>query len=573
MASKSALAVIASILLAGASVRADDPPCPPATPPPVNGDELYRVQVAIEHLDWESTDIWSAANAHCRTARVEPQAMRAFVDGPFVQGSPLETRTIHGVRLDNQPRALLDLFDQLTTSRGGPSDQATLQVPDECHDFHCAADAVLGADIADRIEYIQARYGLNTSHLSGRNVTGRQNVDPLRPEELDDIAMAASNLPPALMAIERGHPVVHETRGHDSGTTVADAETTLFDNWTRESRHDRIFTVTHELGHTVGTDLELDHSPTFLALSGWQQRTQVLQDGYQNTIYVSTQPACLVSRYGATNPDEDFAESFRAYRYSPQLLKDRCPAKYQYMKELVFNGVEYTSEAACSNPALLTDQTSQAVSAQVDAMLAGSASARDTHVTAAVSSCREALMDSFVHNGPGATLAPTASGCLSSSLDAQIAAGPPPTGLDGITNTSEYLRLMPHLGATAPVSAARATALQRQAQAQMKTHLKAVFLRLFGRAHDYAFSSRRTMDLDHFCDDMTKYAYQEAQQVGAPFAAPHDTQADLFFYEQSGTYQQWLSRACHAAFSNGHRSSRSARQAEAAVNSLFGGAP
>jgi hypothetical protein len=37
-----------------------------------------------------------------------------------------------------------------------------------------------------------------------------------------------------------------------------------------------------------------------------------------------------------------------AYRYNPEAFK-RCPAKYNYLKDMVFDGVEYTSSQACKN--------------------------------------------------------------------------------------------------------------------------------------------------------------------------------------------------------------------------------
>lgn len=45
--------------------------------------------------------------------------------------------------------------------------------------------------------------------------------------------------------------------------------------------------------------------------------------------------------YSSLNPLEDMSVSAESYVYSPDLLKDKNPARYEYMKNNVFGGVEY----------------------------------------------------------------------------------------------------------------------------------------------------------------------------------------------------------------------------------------
>ncbi|MFN7824887.1 MAG: hypothetical protein ACK5P6_05960, partial [Pseudobdellovibrionaceae bacterium] len=45
---------------------------------------------------------------------------------------------------------------------------------------------------------------------------------------------------------------------------------------------------------------------------------------------------------------EDFAETFSAYRYNPRQLKKVSPKRYEFMKNKVFGGIEYTNDASCS---------------------------------------------------------------------------------------------------------------------------------------------------------------------------------------------------------------------------------
>ena len=49
-----------------------------------------------------------------------------------------------------------------------------------------------------------------------------------------------------------------------------------------------------------------------------------------------------VSEYARNNKYEDFAESYRAYIEDPELLKKTSMQKYEFMKNKVFKGKEYT---------------------------------------------------------------------------------------------------------------------------------------------------------------------------------------------------------------------------------------
>jgi len=49
----------------------------------------------------------------------------------------------------------------------------------------------------------------------------------------------------------------------------------------------------------------------------------------------------FVSDYAGTSQEEDFAESYRIYVREPNLLRLVNPAKYEFMRDQVFNGREY----------------------------------------------------------------------------------------------------------------------------------------------------------------------------------------------------------------------------------------
>ena len=59
---------------------------------------------------------------------------------------------------------------------------------------------------------------------------------------------------------------------------------------------------------------------------------------------VHGQGAAFVSKYAATNPRDDFAETFDAFFHDPENLKAQCPAKYAFMTQ--FTGQDPVTEAA-----------------------------------------------------------------------------------------------------------------------------------------------------------------------------------------------------------------------------------
>ena len=100
-----------------------------------------------------------------------------------------------------------------------------------------------------------------------------------------------------------------------------------------ESMEDMLETITHEIGHNKFEQLE-QFNPQ--AAYRWESM-------YTESIAQRNTGFGFVSEYAKTNPSEDFAESYRYYINDPELLKIMCPGKYEFMKNLVFNGREYSS--------------------------------------------------------------------------------------------------------------------------------------------------------------------------------------------------------------------------------------
>lgn len=98
-----------------------------------------------------------------------------------------------------------------------------------------------------------------------------------------------------------------------------------------ETINDMAGTVAHEVGHNAFELLE-NNNPQ--ASERWKEMyTEAWAESYAGFGFVS--------EYAKTNPYEDFAESYRTYIEDPELLKFMNPAKYEFMKNIVFFGREY----------------------------------------------------------------------------------------------------------------------------------------------------------------------------------------------------------------------------------------
>ncbi len=82
-------------------------------------------------------------------------------------------------------------------------------------------------------------------------------------------------------------------------------------------------TLVHEVGHNVYWNMSAEDQANWNRLSS------------------SSRPDEYVSDYAQTNPKEDFAETYASHVLDPSLLKDVSPAKFNFMRDHVFNGRVY----------------------------------------------------------------------------------------------------------------------------------------------------------------------------------------------------------------------------------------
>ncbi len=92
-------------------------------------------------------------------------------------------------------------------------------------------------------------------------------------------------------------------------------------------------TLTHEIGHNVHENL-MNNNPELA--NKWQNLHQESLGLYQQN------GSGFVTEYAKTNVYEDFADSYMAYIGDPEKLQFYNPEKYEFMRDNVFSGQEYS---------------------------------------------------------------------------------------------------------------------------------------------------------------------------------------------------------------------------------------
>ncbi|WP_408098425.1 hypothetical protein ACJVC5_05810 [Peredibacter sp. HCB2-198] len=253
-------------------------------------------------------------------------------------------KKINGISFENESPENLETFFHLTTSvdfLGEPDPKKIKNFSSTCKKVDCALKEIFGPEIGVQLHFMQRRFGLNGSHIV------KENTSAWKKDELDTVLLAISDFPEGVIPFEKSRTLIHAPRGLDSGNTLANATIMIFDLWNTQSPENRRATIVHELAHAMGGVTEVDESTEWMRQGGWTTPGKV-KDGvlYRET----SKPETAVSEYGMTNEREDFAESVVAYRYNPTHLKEKSPEKYYFIKDTVFDGVEYTSEKACEEP-------------------------------------------------------------------------------------------------------------------------------------------------------------------------------------------------------------------------------
>ena len=314
--------------------------------------EIVEITNLAKNLNFEAASPGNIQNAHClRQNPFTEQEMKQWLDSQ--SSRPVNSRTINGITFKNESQENLKAFEHLTTALdifGKKEPARQKKFNSKCINVQCAVKEIFGNQVGMQLLFMQRKFGMNGSHLHN------ENADSWRKSELDHIMLSLSDFPDGVLPIRDSKTLVKFKRGYQrrgGDNTIANAVIEVFDLWNEEGPEFKRMTITHELGHVIAGESKLDDSPEWMNLGGWKEETKIV-NGEKVSSVSSSKKETMVSKYGMTNNWEDLAESVVAYRYNPAALKNASPEKYDLIKKLIFDNVEYTSERACSNPKRLS---------------------------------------------------------------------------------------------------------------------------------------------------------------------------------------------------------------------------
>lgn len=308
-----------------------------------------------EQINWEAASVKDIRSAPCkRTTPFTVEEMSAWIKKN--QSNEQLSKKINGISFENESPENLKAFQYLTTATnffGEPDPERQKTFNSKCKKVECAVKEIFGPKSGVQLLFMHQKFGMNGSHLT------KVNRSSWKTSELDNVLLTLTDFPPGIFPAEENRFLTHFKRGYlpiyASENTIANASIEVFDLWDQQSRDEKRYALFHELGHNLGGLAGADEDSKWLKMSGWEQTTKVV-NGKKVTEYKPKKPETIVSKYAFTNPAEDFAESVAAYRYNPKKLKSISPEKYNFIKEVIFDNVEYTSEQACKNPTRLSDE-------------------------------------------------------------------------------------------------------------------------------------------------------------------------------------------------------------------------
>nr|WP_295902309.1 hypothetical protein [uncultured Bdellovibrio sp.] len=324
---------------------------------------------AAEELDWWAAKAQHVQQAKCRvklpatTAEIE-KYYRDMPNEPGFEGGISE---ISGVRLvDEKPRLVLALSKLLSPAResreieGTPKNfQEKFNVNSSCSKALCAAQKIFGRDVGPQMLFLMDKFDVNTSPYSFINAdtfNGLEIVDVIRAFELVNPDQMPFGFNKQLIRFKRGY--TRASYKDNAGTVIANASIELFDSWSEQNSLMRQYTLFHEIAHNQSDNQfsDYDRSASWLALGNWKE-TKPGEFAKEKQKALQGHP--FVSKYGETNPFEDFAESVTSYRLNPDLLKSKSMDKYNLIKLYVFDGLEFTSESSCRRTPLAAQYQKQ----------------------------------------------------------------------------------------------------------------------------------------------------------------------------------------------------------------------
>lgn len=286
------------------------------------------ITVQSSALDWWSVSEKDTQNAACMDLKpTSEKTMLEYLEAKTTDPDLRANATIRGVHFQDEIPELIEIFSGIHQPSILARDPKDLDAAG-CDKVMCAMEKLYGKKTGLRMLYIYAKFGLTTSPQADFQPDNYQNW---KASELDDILIALESLPPTVLPIKDRH-LLHflegyslKSYGEDRDLVLANARMDIFDGWNKKSKMERISVILHEFGHVLGSKLD-------------------------DTAEWKSMPRKFISQYAKTNDAEDFAESFLAYRFAPNKLKKTSAERYNFIKEKLFNGLEFKKTRDCEEP-------------------------------------------------------------------------------------------------------------------------------------------------------------------------------------------------------------------------------
>lgn len=318
-----------------------------------------------QDVDWFAAKEAQIAQATCRTRLPVStnDILKYYRNLPPEPGLENGQTEIKGIVFENErPQLLLALAKLLS-----PKDDEDIKVPADfqkafsvnpsCKKVLCAAQKIFGTEVGPQMIFLMDRFNVNTSPYSFVNAT------PFNADEVADVIRSFELLLPGQTPFDDFNKQLSRflpgktlaLYGDDGGSVLANASMQLFDGWGKEKSLIRQYALFHEFAHNFSRSYftGIAESGSWMRLSPWKKvKTEgpfakYIPYSYQSDVSKMMAGHPFVSKYAKENPAEDFAESIMAYRLNPALLQKQSPEKYQLIKQIVFDGIEFQSEKNC----------------------------------------------------------------------------------------------------------------------------------------------------------------------------------------------------------------------------------
>lgn len=289
--------------------------------------DFFKPTPTVPQQAVEDTHVKSAK---CLVKSVQSYSYENYLN-KFKTGKTQKSITINKKKFTNQYIQMIDLYRELTGYR-------TYRLNPSCESVECEIQSLFGESATNKLAKLYREFHFNASNLA------HNKGSAFRERELDTIIYSFQQLP-KFMFENKTRYLIRDSKNYTGFyanvagyTEDGTGHITFFNKWLNSSRSTQVYTVIHEYGHLLGAKLGIQQSYMWAMLSNWHNYDT---DG-------ENESGAIISSYARGNPEEDFAESFSAYRFNPKLLKTHSPEKYNMLKSIVFLDNEYENNKCSS---------------------------------------------------------------------------------------------------------------------------------------------------------------------------------------------------------------------------------